>query len=161
MSKPGLTVSLLHKKWKWNVHQWPPNTLRTVGPTQLQAPCSPGSQQPTANAPSPYRGFLYWEVVEEFPTPQAGKPLLLTPAEHLLDELFSHLLSMLSADFPSKNTHARKARSFTQSLESEWEQNLQQNKQLNKKHSKNKKTWSHNTFWSLLTAEPASSRRLD
>lgn len=32
--------------------------------------------------------------------PQVGKPLLLTPAEHLLDELFPHLLSMLSCDIP-------------------------------------------------------------
>lgn len=34
-----------------------------MGPTQLQVHCSTGSQQPTANALCPCRGFLYWDLL--------------------------------------------------------------------------------------------------
>lgn len=61
--KPGLTVSLLHKGWKRHMHPWPPNILRTVGPTQGQMHSSSGPQQFTASAPCPGRGFLYWDLL--------------------------------------------------------------------------------------------------
>lgn len=70
--------------------------------------------QSTANTPCPCSGFLYWDLLRlgnhSCSHPQSG---------YWVNS--SHVPSMLSADLLSKNTHARKAHSYTRRLESERE----------------------------------------
>lgn len=148
--KPGLTVSLLHKGWKWNVHQWCPNTLRTAGPTQLHMHCRSGdSPQPTLLVPAAdsYTGTSSgWETTLAHTRRAVTGWTLFTCPLHAL--CWPSLKEHTCEESTQLHTKTRVWTGVKPAAEQAHEQ----------KHPKNK-IWSHNTSWSLLTAKLASSRR--